>query len=510
MTFVPNVIAREFDFSDYAIRASTTILGVVGFAKKGPVNTPVIIGSERELIDTFGYPEVEKDGTEYVTKNMILPCTHYLREGNQLVVVRAATGAQSGTTIFNSTIGDGDVGMLTINAISPGDWISTTDVLTIDVSAGSQGADYYKLVVSINGVAREVYDNITFLSADPTNVPSERINGKSFLITAIEADGQVSSTPLELASASDRSLTGGSNGSSPSVSDMLTAMEQFRDPELVTINLLITPGSAREVGDTSQNVMRGAYQLCESRGDCFHIADVLYSKVTAADARGSVNGDSGAALDSSYAAIYAPWCQVYDPYNRRLVWAPPCGLIAGQYAYNDRVSQAWFAPAGLNRGKLRLVSKLKTNFTNANLELLQAPRQIVNPIRNIVGEGVTVWGQKTMQRRSSALDRVNVRRMLNYAKATVMGATRVLLFEPNDDKTWRRFSQLVTPVIQNIKDTRGLYDFRVICDASTNPPDLVDQNIMSGKILLKPTKTAEQIIVDFNVLSTGASFNEFI
>lgn len=510
MTFTPAVTAREFDFSDYAIRASTTILGVVGFSNKGPVGTPVIIGSERELIDTFGYPTIEKIGTEYVTSNMILPCTHYLREGNQLVVVRAANGATAGTLVLDATDADGGAAMLTINAISPGDWVTTTEVLKVSVEAGSQGADYYKLTVFINNVAREVYDNITFLSSDPTNNPSDRINGVSFLINAVEAAGAVTEIPTELDVLAATGLTGGSNGAAGSPADMITALEQFRDPELVTINLLITPGSAREIGDSDQSVMRAALQICESRGECFYIGDVLYSKVTAADAKGSVNGDNGTALDSSYGAIYAPWCQVYDAYNRRLVWAPPCGLIAGQYAYNDRVSQAWFAPAGLNRGKLRTVSKLKTNFTNANLELLQAPRQIVNPIRNIVGEGVTIWGQRTMQRRSSALDRVNARRMLNYAKATVIGATRVLLFEPNDDKTWRRFSQLVTPVIQNIKDTRGLYDFRVICDATTNPPDLIDQNKMAGKILLKPTKTAEQIVVDFNILNTGASFNEFV
>lgn len=507
MTFSPNVTAREFDFSDYAIRASTTILGVVGFANKGPMGTPVTIGSERELIDTFGYPAVEKDGIEYVTKNMILPCTHYLREGSQLVVVRAGSSAAKGSLTINDSTNDDD--MLTIYAISEGDWVSTTEVLKIDVEAGSQGSDYYKLTVKINDVVREVFDNITFLSTDPTNNPSDRINGVSFLITVVEASGVVNESPLGLTLGTGQSLSGGSNGTT-NAADMITALEQFRDTELVTINLLITPGSAREVGDSTQSVMRAALQICESRSECTYIADVLYSKVSATDAKGSVNGDNGTALDSSYGAIYAPWCQVYDAYNRRLVWAPPCGLVAGQYAYNDRVSQAWFAPAGLNRGKLKLVSKLKTNFTNANLELLQAPRQIVNPIRNIVGEGVTIWGQRTMQRRSSALDRVNVRRMLNYAKATVIGVSRVLLFEPNDDKTWRRFSQLVTPVIQNIKDTRGLYDFRVICDASTNPPDLIDQNKMSGKILLKPTKTAEQIVVDFNILNTGASFNEFV
>lgn len=504
-TFSPSVIAREFDFSDYAIRASTTILGVVGFSSKGPAGVPVIIGSERELIDTFGLPTVEKVGTEYATSNMILPCIHYLREGNQLVIVRAnGSPATASLVVENDAV---SATLFTIFAISPGAW-PTTDAVTIDIVAGSLGGNYFKLNVKVGGTVREQYDNLTLDADDLTNWPGERINGKSFLVTIEENSGISGQVPAPY---SGDALVGGSNGTTL-VADMVTALEQFRDRELVTINLLITPGAARELNDATQVVARAALQLCESRGECHYIMDTLYTATTAQVMRDSVNGISGygAAFDTSYASAYGPWCQVYDAYNRKVVWTPPCGLIAGQYAYNDRVSQAWFAPAGLNRGKLRLVTALRTNLTNANLELMQAPRQVVNPIRNIIGEGATIWGQRTMQRRSSALDRVNARRMLNYAKATVLGATRVLLFEPNDDKTWRRFSQLVTPVIQNIKDTRGLYDFRVICDASTNPPDLIDQNIMSGKILLKPTKTAEQIIVDFNILSTGASFNEFI
>ena len=139
-----------------------------------------------------------------------------------------------------------------------------------------------------------------------------------------------------------------------------------------------------------------------------------------------------------------------------------------------------------------------------------ASGEVVNPIVNFPGEGITVWGQKTTQRRNTALNRVNVRRMLNFAKKVIATSVRFLVFEPNDELTWRRFIHITNPVLESIKGRRGLYDFKVICDETTNPPELIDQNQMRGIILMKPTKTAETITIDFTLLSTGAQFNEFL
>lgn len=504
--FSPNVVAREFDFSDYAIRASTTILGVVGHCTKGPVDSPTFISNERELIDTFGLPEVQAIGQEYRTKGIILSCIQYLRQGSQLIVVRCNSGVATASRTLNDSLASP---VLVVTAVSPGSWASTQS-LSVQVSAGSAGANYYKLEILVSGVVRERYDNLTTLNSDPTNWASARVNQASFLVRVAEQGSPNGGVPV---SGSPLALTGGSDGSAPSISDYTTDGKGFSllaDPELVTINLLATPGANADVSDPNLDIIRAGVVMAESRGDTIYIADPLYSLDTASEFKGSVNGDNGPALDSSYGCIYAPWLSVYDAYNQKTVWAPPSGFVAGQVAYNDRVAYAWFAPAGTNRGKLRGASGVKVNFRRSDLEVLQAPREIVNPIRNMIGEGIVIWGQKTMQRRSSALDRINVRRMLNFAKASVVGATRVLIFEQNNSKTWRRFSQLVTPIIQYIKDTQGLYDFRVICDESTNPPTLIDQNQMLGKILLKPTKSAEIITVDFSVLNTGASFNEFI
>lgn len=506
--FSPNVTPREFDFSDYAVRASTSILGVVGYATKGPTHTPIFIANERELIDTFGYPEVALVGQDYVTKNLVLSGLQFLREGNQMVVVRCNTGAQSATT----TLVDGDdADVLTVTAISPGSWAATQS-LTVRTSAGSYGSGYYKLEILVDGIVREKYDNLTTLTADPTNWASARMNLASFLVRVQEASGLV---PGEIPVAGSFALTGGSDGGSQAASDFIAAsqgLNVLKDRDLVTVNMLITPGASREVSDNTQTVARYALQICEIRGDCTYLMDPVWGLATPAQVRDSVNGGSGygEAFDSSFGGIFAPWISVYDAYNRKTVWAPPSAFVAAQCAYTNRVAQPWFAPAGLERGRIRLGSGTKFNFTLDELELIQAPREIVNPIRSITKQGIVIWGQKTMQRKSSALDRLNVRFMLNYAKASVVDAAKSLIFAQSDSKTWRKFVQLVTPLIQQIKDTQGLYDYRIICDASTNPPAIVDQNMMVAKILLKPTKTAEFITVDFNVLSTGASFNEFI
>jgi len=508
--FSPNVVAREFDFSDYAIRSSTTILACLGYATKGPTHSPVLITNERELIDTFGPAQYEQVGQDLVSKNLITPAIQYLRQGNQLYVIRVNSNATTASVTLSDTGGPA-AAILTLTAISPGSW-TTTQGLSVRISSGSAGTGYYKMELLVGGVVREKYDNLTTLNSDQTNWASARVNQSSFLVRVTEQGALNGTVPANI---SATPLTGGTDGSGPSVSDFTSVgkgLDLLKDPDLLAFNLLITPGAIRECSDTTQVITRAALALCEGRGDAFYIADVHYDLDTVAELKDSVNGTGayGSAIDSSYGGFWAPWLAVYDSYNQKTVWCPPSAFVAGQMAYNDRVAQAWYAPAGLNRGKIQIASGVRFNLNRDELEVLQAPREIINPIRNMVGEGIVIWGQRTAQRKTSALDRVNVRRMINFAKSSVIGATRILIFDQNDSKTWRKFTQLVQPIIQNIKDTRGLYDFRVICDESTNPPTLIDQNQMQGKILLKPTKTAEVITVDFNILNTGASFNEFI
>jgi uncharacterized protein len=248
--------------------------------------------------------------------------------------------------------------------------------------------------------------------------------------------------------------------------------------------------------------------VCAQRGDAMCIVDPPFGLNVdeVIDWHNGV-GYGHAAFNSSFGALYWPWIKVLDPYNRKKVWLPPSGFVLGQIAYTDNVTQPWFAPAGLNRGHIIQALEIEYSPTLGERDFLYGNGNAVNPIVNFTRLGIHIWGNRTLQRKPTALDRVNVRRMVLYAEKVISTSIKFLVFEPNDEITWKRFIDLVDPTMEFIRATRGLYDFRVICDESTNPPSQIDQNTMLGKVLVKPTKSAEVIIVDFTLLSTGAEFS---
>jgi phage tail sheath protein FI len=256
--------------------------------------------------------------------------------------------------------------------------------------------------------------------------------------------------------------------------------------------------------------------LCESRADCMAIVDPP-SGLTVQQVvdwhNGQLTGHDDyltAAPNSSYAALYWSYVQVYDSYNDQYVWIAPSGPAARTWAYNDSVSEPWFAPAGLIRGNRPGWLDLEHSPSMGERDYMYGyTGHNVNPFVNFFRDGITVWGQKTLQRAPTALDRINVRRMLLYARKVIATAVRYLVFEPNDSITWLRFRMLVEPFLRNIATRRGIFDFRVVCDATTNTPYYIDQNVMRGKLLIKPTKAAEIIEIEFTLLPTGAEFDEF-
>ena len=225
---------------------------------------------------------------------------------------------------------------------------------------------------------------------------------------------------------------------------------------------------------------------------------VLYnsslSKVTA----------QASSLDTSYAATYWPWLRITDPSTRQLVWVPASTMIPGVYAYNDRVGERWFAPAGKNRGGLSTVLQAERKLTNVNRDTLYTEN--VNPIATLPRTGVVVFGQKTLQKQASALDRVNVRRLLITLKNFISQVADNLVFEQNTTATRNNFLSKVNPFLESVQSRQGLYAFKVVMDDSNNTPDVIDRNELIGQIFVQPAKTAEFIYLDFNILPTGASF----
>jgi hypothetical protein len=180
--------------------------------------------------------------------------------------------------------------------------------------------------------------------------------------------------------------------------------------------------------------------------------------------------------------------------------------MPGVIAFNDKVSHEWYAPAGLNRGGLSTAIQAERKLTHANRDTLY--EAAINPLATFPGEGVCAWGQKTLQRKASALDRVNVRRLLINLKKFIASTSRYLVFENNTNATRNRFLASVNPYMESVQEKNGLYAFKVVMDDSNNTADIIDRNIMKGEIYLQPAKAAEFIVVDFNIMPTGATFED--
>jgi hypothetical protein len=264
------------------------------------------------------------------------------------------------------------------------------------------------------------------------------------------------------------------------------------------MNMLITPGVIDSIHPL---VTSAARNLVEQRQDTFYIMDSNALTDNIATVVQQVTN-----IDSNYAATYFPWVRVVDPGKNKPIFVPPSVVMPGVLAFNDAVTAPWYAPAGLTRGGLTTAIGTFKNLSQSNRDTLYENR--VNPIANFPNEGICVWGQKTLQARPSALDRVNVRRLLIAVKKFIASSTRYLVFEQNTSATRNRFLTIVNPYLEQVRAQQGLSAFRVVMDETNNTPDVIDRNIMYGQIFLQPTRTAEFIVLDFNIQPTGASFPE--
>lgn len=276
------------------------------------------------------------------------------------------------------------------------------------------------------------------------------------------------------------------------------AINAVSNPDEFDMNMIVIPGVINRL---HSSVTTYAKDLCEDRGDTFFVMDA-----GAWSDNISTVVNSLSSFDSNYVATYHPWVKILDTDKNKPVWVPPSVVLPGVIAFNDQVAAEWYAPAGLNRGGLSNVIEVKTRLTHDERDQLYVGR--VNPIATFPGQGATVFGQKTLQAKPSALDRINVRRLLIAVKKFIASSSRYLVFENNTAATRNRFLSIVNPYLESIQQRNGLYAFRVIMDESNNTPDVIDRNILKGDIFLQPAKTAEFIVLDFSVLPTGAAFPE--
>ena len=282
----------------------------------------------------------------------------------------------------------------------------------------------------------------------------------------------------------------------------IDALNVLSNADEYDINMIMIPGIIDNLGGGHTGIVTKAIDVCESRGDCFLIYDVVEHGTTTLASVTSKASDR----DSNYAATYWPWVSIGDSQTGAQRWVPPSVVMPGIYAFNDKVAAPWFAPAGLNRGGLDTVIQAERKLTHKNRDDLYESN--VNPIATFPGQGVVVWGQKTLQKKSSALDRVNVRRLMIKVKKFIAASSRFLVFEQNNATTRNRFLNIANPYLEQVQAQSGLNAFKVIMDDTNNTPDIVDRNILYGQIFLQPTKTAEFIVLDFTIQPTGASFPE--
>jgi phage tail sheath protein FI len=238
--------------------------------------------------------------------------------------------------------------------------------------------------------------------------------------------------------------------------------------------------------------------MIQSRGDSMTIVDIVGKGANILSVT-----NNALAIDNSYVATYWPWTQTIDPNTGQQVWVPASTLIPGVYAFNDSLTDPWHAPAGTTRGVLSNVITTERNLTQGNRDSLY--RVNVNGIATFPNSGVVVFGQKTLQKKTNALDRVGVRRLLIEIKSYISQIANNLVFEQNTENTRNSFLAQVNPYLNSIKQREGLDDYKVIMDTSNNTPTTIDNNQLIGQIYLQPTKTIEFIILDFNILPSGVS-----
>lgn len=529
----PGVYTEEIDLSLYVPQLSTSILGLVGGFQKGPLDQITFIANRKQFEQIFGTPLRGEVGFAAHA------ALYFLRWASQLKVVRVSghtvPGVPDATKSFAPIFRDDSSGIQIgqIRGVTEGDWadgiqvvITTEDVPSEEDPAipetlynvfiydvGTGQTDSFGNV-DFSGVAPlEFFEDVIFDSTDATNYVEKIVNGNSLYVTfnmSEESNPDIAVTYL-LAGGDDGTATIQSSdiiGSIDVSTGTPTGLRAFEDPLVEDINLISAPGfnHVREVATEM-------ITLAQTRFDVLAVLDTP-DLSRAQDIRDYVRGNLGTAGNpwSSYAplsssnraAIYSPWVKIFDSYNNEEIFVPPSVRVLGVFAFNDNVAFPWFAAAGPNRGVLFNTLDVRFKLSLGGIELIYGFGTNVNPIQVTV-DGILINGNKTLQRKPSLLQNIHIVRMLMYAEKVIATATRFLQWEPHDPITWRRYSNLVEPFLQDIVSKRGITEFRVKCDKETNTDFYINQGQMVAELHIIPTNAVAVIVNRFIIHPHGAS-----
>ena len=560
----PGVLARENDSSQVSQGPVTVGAAIIGPAVKGPVEIPTTVTSYSQYKSIFG-GAVESGSDSYNYLTGVSVYNYFQNGGESVLVTRVTSGSFSSAestpiTNFNTsssftleTLSEGNI-MNNSGSESKGALtLGTSDNVRWEIASVNTSSGQFSLLVrrgNDNNRDKTILETWTNLSLDP-KAPNyiEAVIGNSKKV--VMTDGGINyiqnqgsfrnkssfvrvksvttktpdyfdnngtaktaytaSLPI-VGSGSFTSALGGlfntasaanfyENVSTADIQgltagDYATAVSLMANKDEYVYNSISVPGVTSQNG---ASVVSSVANNSVNRGDNISIIDLVNYAANV----GTVTNQA-AAFDSSYATTYWPWCQTIDPETGKQVWVPASVMIPGVYAYTDASADAWFAPAGLTRGALGTVIRAERKLPSSTRDTLYEAN--VNPIATFPQSGVVVFGQKTLQKRASALDRVNVRRLLIAVKTYVSQIADTLVFEQNSASTRNNFLTQVNPYLESVQQRQGLYAFKTVMDESNNGPDVVDRNQLVGQIFLQPTKTAEFVLLDFNVTPTGATF----
>ena len=545
----PGVLTRENDISQITQGPITAGSSVVGPTVKGPVNIPTITTSYSDYVSKFG--STFKDGnlkSEYLTS--ITAYKYFEQGGETLMVTRVVSGsflpststpqnALSSSSFTIQTLSEGSImnnsGSEGTNNTLP---LGTIDNIRWEIPSINVANGTFNLLIrrgNDRSNAKVILESWSNLSLDPTspNYIESVIGNQSQIYNnnQIEHQGDypVKSRYIRISSVTNPtyeyfdnngvaksemtgsipvvgsgSFTGGTGDLISSVSasigithnDYTSSLGLLFNKDEYRFNTLTIPGKTQT---SHSDTVALAVSTCVERGDALAIIDVTNKGATV----NTAISEAGE-IDSSYAATYFPWVQVNAPGAGKLMWVPPSTIIPSVIAYNDRVGAPYFAPAGFKRGGISVVQPEKKLNVNDRDALYLGK---VNPIGTFPGQGTVVYGQKTLQTKASALDRINVRRLLIELKSYIGQVGNSLVFEINNQSTRNSFLAKVRPYLDGIQQKGGLRAYQVKMDDSNNSNDVVDRNQIVGQIYIQPGKVAEFVLLDFTVTPSGASFS---
>ena len=556
----PGVQVKEIDATSVVPAVSTSVGGFAGSFNWGPVEQVVTVGSEKELAAEFGSPD---DNTALY----FLTAASFLKYGNALKVVRAASGHKNatadGTGLLIKNDDDYVDNSYNTGAGSVGQWAAKfpgilgnslkVETVTADITDSNFNAWQYRgqfdgkpgtsdfalnlgkgasfndeihvIVIDedglITGNANTVLETFSFMSigsdakandgtsnyyVDVVNAGSNYIrwmDHNTSLLSAGSALSGLSSLSGTLTAVDSDSLSGGTDDNAPTTGELATAYDLLEDSETVDVNLLFAVPDANGANTIANDLIA----IATARKDCMAfvsppIADSQGSSTPAAD----VAEFAATLTSSSYASCDSGALYVYDKYNDVYRYIGAAGHVAGLCANTDSVADAWFSPAGGNRGQLLGVTKLAYNPKQADRDTLYKAR--VNPIVSLPGQGTILFGDKTLLSKPSAFDRINVRRLFVTLEKAISTAAKAQLFEFNDEFTRAQFKNLIEPFLRDVKGRRGLTDFLVVCDSTNNTSQVIDGNEFVADIFVKPARSINFITLNFVATRTGVEFTE--